>query len=198
MVIYTRFSPRQAIGSLIVSAALLLCGCSNSHNTQALFHPDDAQSQQQLLLQLQCSGKQPLTGDALTPPALYQRMNQCVAQNNYRAATLLFSLAGSYSWYDSARVDTPFAKKQHTELLADALDQQGSEQRDKLWGHIQSTLGDPQQLKVVCQNVRMIGRPRYQAVYMQQPDATGSQDYAAWPRWNAALESYLHCPVNGS
>ncbi|QJU42303.1 hypothetical protein [Serratia marcescens] len=175
---------------------LSLNGCSSTSGFSPLFLKGDDESREQVLRELQCDKGQLAKGEGVMPPALYQQMNRCIEQDNYRAATLLFSLAGTYSWYDAARVDTPLAKSQHSALLADTLVSLSSAKRDMFWGYIQSILGSPQQLKVVCHKIRLIGRPQYQATYMQQQNL-GREDLNARERWALALVSYLHCPNTG-
>ena len=166
---------------------LFLTGCSNT----MVFKQGDNTSRIQLLKQLQCGKQTSLEGDKLQPPALYQQMNECVEKSNYQAATLLFALAGSYTWYDAIYTDTSLAKKKHSELLADALSELRPESRDILWSNIQTNLGNKQQLAGVCQKIRLIGRPKYLATYIQQ-QKSGEDDHAR-KRWNTALVSYLHC-----
>ncbi|WP_258089452.1 hypothetical protein [Serratia liquefaciens] len=179
---------------IIASSVLLMMGCSNLTESKPLFEQSESLTRKQVLLQLQCQKTDNSTSVELTPPELYQRMTECVDEQNYRSATLLFALAGSYSWYDAAKVNTAFAKNQHTRLLADNFAKLNSKQRDALWAHIQSTLGDPRQLSAVCDNLRLVGRPHYDAVYMKQKgDAYSGREGAQQQRWDMALDSYLHC-----
>ncbi|CAM3405749.1 hypothetical protein YEEN111655_09330 [Yersinia entomophaga] len=181
---------------LPLGLVIVLSGCSYHKQITPLFKSQESLTRAEIIKQLQCNDAKDNTADSLLPVALYQQMNQCAEQGNYRSATLLFSLAGTYTWYDASRIDTDSARNKHAQLLGEALGRLAPERREYLWRNIQSVLGDRQQLDTVCQMVRLIGPPAYQPDYMAGGEGKMMPDFSALPRWDGALQNYLHCPID--
>ncbi|VTR36700.1 Uncharacterised protein [Serratia fonticola] len=111
MVIFNSTSLIHSLSRCIIGGmTLLVTGCSSMLDDIPWIGQDEHLSQTVVMQHLQCENADSATNAKQPPPQLYQRMIQCVDEQNYRSATLLFALAGSYTWYDAARLDTTFAK----------------------------------------------------------------------------------------
>jgi hypothetical protein len=145
-----------------------------------------------------------------SPPLLYVFMNSCIKEGKYADAVGLFSLAGTYSFYDTKRVADVTAHQAHTTILQEFFAALNKNQLDRLFKELNKTLRDKNKLPVVCTKIKSIGAPDYYPEYMinhglravtEQNKAESEQpangliaDFDAKAAWEKSLDGYLHCP----
>lgn len=180
--------------TVLFMATLLLCtltvGCKS---TKTLIINDsnyDLPNQNDLVL---CS-KKIVKAASTYPKMLYSEMNNCINSNHFDEATFLYALAGSYTWYDAVRVDTQYARSMHSRLLKESLSQLSQKQREVFLEQLQINFGDVDKKKSLCDKVKRVGAPAYQANYMFI-DNSGVADYVISDdvNWDATVNSYMLC-----
>lgn len=136
--------------------------------------------------------------NTLTPPVLYQGMVSCIKANNVNDGILLYAVAGSYSYFDSLRLNSDQAREAHASMLGEALGMLSPPQRQTFWQALNSKLSNKQQLAGVCRQVQSIGKPVYAPVYLMSADGgRGETGAVEQPKlWNQALSGYLHCATD--
>ncbi|MFP7609883.1 hypothetical protein [Serratia quinivorans] len=187
MVIFDNFlATRNFFTAAFIFLVMALTGCSA---TSPLLPQGEISSRENAIALLHCDRS--VNTDNTTPPVeIYQSMVHCANKHAWGSAVLLFALAGSDSWYYATTTGSPEAKKQHSVLLAEAMQRLNHQPRQQLWQHIQATLGDTQQLTKVCQILRLTGHPDY-SITPEKRTEINPDEY-----WQAALKNYLHCAVN--
>lgn len=128
------------------------------------------------------------------PAALYEEMIACVGKSNYEKSVYLYGLAGSYTWFDTTRVKSHYARAMHIRLLSNSMAKIAETQREELWMYIQSTMNDSTKRNNLCNRVKSTGMPLYYPEYMLL-DKTSEQFYSDVDEnsWSAVVNNYLDC-----
>lgn len=142
--------------------------------------------------------------DTYTPPDLYNGMMECINQDNYSSAIFFFALAGVYGNYDTLRVTDTTAHAAISVLTQQSLSSLDNAQKDALSQEAQNTLGNPDKLPMVCNEILRIGAPQYYPSYMIQhgmnaitgsnPEDALVKDFDSTAAWKKSLDAYLNCP----
>ncbi len=133
-------------------------------------------------------------------PQLYMSMVSCINEKKYEQATLLYSLAGTYSWFDALRVGGDEAAKAHSRLLFEALQKVDRHRQQAFWSKANAQLGNSQRRNLVCRQIEAKGMPSYSPDYLNasvtsQIEADGPlMDKATL--WHKARQGYLHCKTD--
>lgn len=128
------------------------------------------------------------------PKIIYQAMSSCINKEKYDDAVLLFSIAGTYSWYDAARVGGNYAAVQHKMLLSETLQSVDPQKNEIFWTKVKTSLdinSDGQ--KYICSKMLMLSPPEYQANYMSDKSNYVQNEVNSSELWSMAIDSYLHC-----
>jgi hypothetical protein len=138
-----------------------------------------------------------------TPPDLYGGMLKCINAGRFSQAVYFFALAGTYTWFDGLRVVDESAAQAHSALLQESLDSLGVTAKTAFTEALQSSLGKPDKLPLICKELKRIGPPNYFPRCMVQHgmaavigDKVGDglvPDFDASSAWKKALGGYLHC-----
>ncbi|AWK14023.1 hypothetical protein CCS41_05250 [Candidatus Fukatsuia symbiotica] len=171
----------------------LLTGCSS--NIFNVFGTSDNLS----TLTVRGCGADLKVTNRLTPVNLYPKMVECIDNSQYNNAVILFSLAGTYSYFDVNRAADSRTGNVHASLLANAMKSVGDENKRKMFGEeLQRTLGDKARLAKICTQIQHIGMPDYSPDYINKNTSVANdvagKDVDPQVNWQNALEGYLHCP----
>lgn len=121
----------------------------------------------------------------LTVENLYSEMKTCIITEDYSSAVLLFSAAGSLSWYQAANNDNDVARNKHKSLLSTYLSGIEQLKREKFWLNTHSILGAENNLRQICQKLSELSSQ------LNDNNSNISENES----WNSALVNYLHCPI---
>lgn len=174
-----------------------LSGCNN-----ALFKKIDIlKKDSSQILTLKGCGDDIKVSNKSTPPDLYQGIVKCINNRHYNNGVILFSLSGTYSYFDVSRMADATKKNIHTHLLAKAMnsvDDEDKSKREAFREKLQQTLSDKFRLVEVCAQVRNIGMPHYSPDYINTSGTfvnyDPNNDIDQSTHWQNALQGYLHCP----
>lgn len=116
----------------------------------------------------------------------YTQMHSCVVAGNYKSATVLFSLAGSLSWYKATLEQSDVSINQHSLLLKNTLATFTPAQRSLFWENTHAVLGSPLSLDKLCNELDTLSVDiESSQLNKMNLDVT----------WRDALDHYLHCPI---
>lgn len=131
---------------------------------------------------------------SLKPKQIYQEMSSCINKEKYDDAVLLFSIAGTYSWYDAARVGGGYAAEQHKMLLSETLQSVDPQKNEIFWTKVKTALNiNSDGHKYICSKMLMLPPPEYQANYMSDKSNYFHSEDSSPELWSMAINSYLHC-----
>lgn len=129
-----------------------------------------------------------------TPIVLYKGMVDCIKLHQYEKSVFLYSLAGSYTYYDANRINTFYAKKVHHDLLTENLAFLTKTEYHSFWIILNNFMQQDKQKKMICSKIEQVGAPDYQPIYMlRNKVSTISRydiDYVLFKR---SLNNYLNC-----
>lgn len=149
-----------------------------------------------------------------TPADLYRGLVQCLEKEDYDRGVFLYALAGVYHTFDVLRVADETAHQAPTVLQQELFGPIENARKVKFIERLQATLGVPDPLARVCEQVRKIGAPAYFPRYMIQhgmgailedsparkevmgdlPKDGIVEGFDAQSAWEKSLDGYLHCP----
>jgi len=141
-----------------------------------------------------------------TPADLFRALKKCLAEKKYQPGAFLFAIGGVYGRFDTLRVADQTAHQGVTVLRMQALSifEKDPDVKSQFTSELKKTLGTPDSLKNVCQEIQRIGPPQYFPRYLiqhgmdafnPQPNTDGLvSSFDAKVAWKKALDSYLHCP----
>jgi hypothetical protein len=162
-----------------------------------------------------CADSESLTSK-YSPADLYRGLVQCLEKDDYDRGVILYALAGVYGRFDTLRVADETAHQATRVIQQELFGPVEVAKKTKLGERLQATLGVPDPLQRVCEQVRKIGAPAYFPRYMIQHGmgaVLGDQPvrkevmgdlpkdgivagFDAESAWERALDEYLHCPKN--
>ncbi|WGL98978.1 hypothetical protein QE177_03520 [Arsenophonus sp. aPb] len=129
-----------------------------------------------------------------TPIVLYKGMVDCIKLHQYEKGVFLYSLAGSYTYYDANRINTFYARKAHHDLLTENLAFLTKAEYNSFWIFLNNFMQQDKQKKMICSKIEQVGAPDYQPIYMlKNKVSTISRydiDYALFKK---SLNNYLNC-----
>lgn len=126
------------------------------------------------------------------PILLYQNMIRCIEYHQYNHAVMLFSLAGTYSYFDFYRMSQGVNAHFHNRLLKNAMQLLDQEQKNIFEAHLNRILTNELSLTKICSQVKKIGMPMYIQNYMNA-NQVFDIDIDSTKNWENALQGYLHC-----
>jgi len=141
-----------------------------------------------------------------TPADLFKALKKCLDEKKYHSGAFLFAMGGVYGRFDSLRVADKTAHQGVTVLRIQALSafEQDPDLKSQFTSELKNTLGNPDNLKQVCQEIQRIGPPAYFPRYLIQhgmdafnpnPNTDGLvTNFDAAAAWKKSLDTYLHCP----
>jgi uncharacterized protein DUF3617 len=138
-----------------------------------------------------------------TPPDLYPGVKACIEQDDYRAATELFALAGVESRFDAERVLDKSAGQAGQVLIMNTFNGLPDEKRAKFAKAVTDLAADSAALAKTCSSIRTVGYPNYYPDYMvlhgihaftaKPGDPTLVSTFDPSATWNSLLATYLNC-----
>jgi hypothetical protein len=96
-----------------------------------------------------------------TPPDLYLGVKACLQQDDYRAAAVLFALAGVESRFDAGRVLDKSAGQAGQVLIMNTFNGLPDEKREKFAKAVNEFAADTAALAQTCSSIRIMGYPTY-------------------------------------
>ncbi len=140
-----------------------------------------------------------------TPPDLYLGVAACIQQDDYRAAAMLFALAGVESRFDAERVLDKSAGQAGQVLIMNTFNGLPDEKHERFVKEVTEIAADSAALAEICGSIRKIGYPNYYPQYMvlhgihaftaKAGDPTLVPTFDATATWNSLLTTYLNCPA---
>lgn len=138
-----------------------------------------------------------------TPPDLYLGVKACIQQDDYRAAVVLFALAGVESRFDAERVADKSAGQAGQVLIMNTFNGLPDEKRAKFDKAVGELAADTAALSQTCSSIRTMGYPSYYPEYMvlhgihaftaKPGDPTLVQTFDPAATWKSLLTTYLNC-----
>lgn len=140
-----------------------------------------------------------------TPADLYKGMLRCVQEKKVDDAIMLFALSGVYGRFDTMRVADESAHQAVTVLKNASMDAMTEPEREDFKAKMLAFMGNDEQHKKICREIKAIGAPDYYPRYMVQhgmsafhSNNTGNgliPSFNASQAWDMSLTAYLHCPA---
>lgn len=128
------------------------------------------------------------------PKIIYQEMSSCINKGKYDDAVLLFSIAGTYSWYDAARIGGDYAAVKHKILLSETLQSVDPQKNEIFWIKVKTALDvNSDGHKYICSKMLMLPPPEYRANYMLDKINYVQNNDNSPELWSMAIDRYLHC-----
>jgi hypothetical protein len=143
--------------------------------------------------------------NAYTPPDLMNAYTACIAAKRYDDATMVWTVAGTYAFFDALRVPDASAHDAFQVLMLehrpDADD--SARLRDALAKYRASNGRGAS--PALCADIARLGAPNYRPDYMiahgMSAFVGGAGDtpagFDARKGWRDTLDEYLHCDVSG-
>jgi hypothetical protein len=128
------------------------------------------------------------------PTEIYAGLVRCIQEDRLNIAVRYFSLAGTYTAYDTYRVTDPEAHKLHAKLPLRVRELVGEKKWREFWATTTTTLSTPESLAEVCEDVRKMAPPAYAPRYMSKTAPVQDVTDTAPALYQRARERYLHCP----
>lgn len=137
-----------------------------------------------------------------TPAQILPGMRQCLDSHDYARAARLFLVADTYGRFDSLRVVDPTAGEVIPALESAYLESADRDSKARLLATAKEISASPRELLSLCSQVRALGPPTYDPLYMtthglsafKGKSAGVKRDFQRNPAWESALKSVLACP----
>lgn len=183
---------------------LLTAACAAQQPTNAAPQVTNYESESNLKATkpVACIGLDELTNQN-TPADIFPGVRKCIDAGEYEKAANLFAVAGVYGRFDTLRIVDKTAhqaiKALQLEYLSSIDKARAEEFQEAIRGRLDADSSD---LVRICDDIKKIGAPEYEPVYMLQHGisaftGTGGgikTDFNVAEAWAASLEDYLHCP----
>ncbi|HGJ5892614.1 MAG TPA: hypothetical protein ACHBZA_15390 [Arsenophonus apicola] len=171
---------------LVIFFSCIISGCHNFHDQTNL-------SISGLNNHLECTTVKNNLNKS-TPIVLYKRMVDCIKLHQYEKGVFLYSLAGSYTYYDANRINTFYAKKVHHNLLIKNLAFLTKAESNSFWIILNNFMQQDKQKKMICSKIEQVGAPDYQPIYMlRNKIRTISRYDIDYVLFKKSLDNYLNC-----